>query len=162
MLAASVQGELPAKITLSPVSVGAGQAVAMAVTLTNADGLLAGDLMVRFDPNLITPIRAEKTAASADFLIASSLTPGRLAVSLAMSRPATGLTGAIAQLWFEVRADAPAVSVPVTWSKAELFGAGLVPFDAEMVSGTITVTSPGQPANSFAQIIRQQPAEVLL
>jgi hypothetical protein len=144
-----------ASISLDSVSVGAGQLATITVTLTSSAGLAAGDLAVRFDGNLLTPIRAETTPQSQGFLFATSIMPGRMAVSLAKSTAVADSPGPVLHLIFEVRADAPVVTIPINWSKAELFGPGLTPLDTEMIPGAIRVIIPGQPEHVFNQIVRQ-------
>jgi hypothetical protein len=88
--------------------------------------------------------------------------PGRWAISLAASPSGTFFSRVLVQLVFTVSGDAPAGSIPVTWSKAEIYGPDLAPLGAELVSGMITVTTPGEPERVFTQISRQEPAQALL
>ena len=64
----------------------AGQTVAVSVAIDDVKDLLAADLTLKFDSNLLVPATAEKTSLTSNFIIAFQVRSGEIAVAMAAAQ----------------------------------------------------------------------------
>ncbi|MCB1126847.1 MAG: IPT/TIG domain-containing protein, partial [Verrucomicrobiae bacterium] len=85
-----------------------GTVVELPLSAGNAAGLRAAEVILAFDPTVLTPVDARVGTLVADWSLAANLNvPGQLRLTLAGSEPAGG-SGALAMLRFEVVGVSPA------------------------------------------------------
>lgn len=125
-----------------------GSAVTVSVNIDEAKGITGGDITLNYDDTILTAKKVRKTELTKSLLVASNIidTDGKIIISMA---GATGIgegTGAIFEIDFDVKPDAPAgVKSDITIAKADIFDELGHEIPVTAVNGSFTVNAPTPP-----------------
>lgn len=113
-----------------------GTSITVPVAVSGASGLLAVQFMVTYDASRLTPTSPAAAVGSMTqgFSISSNVAGGALVVALAAGSPASGTSGTVAMLTFNITAGAPSGTTALTISDALVNDQ-----PAQVQSGGITV-----------------------
>jgi hypothetical protein len=109
-----------ATLAVGAASGGCGTSVSVPVTVSGASGLLAVQFRVTYDASRLTPGNPAAATGSMTqgFSISSNASGSSLVVALAGGSPASGTSGTVAVLTFDISSNAPSGTAALTISEA--------------------------------------------
>jgi hypothetical protein len=95
-------------VVVSDASGAPGQSgVTVSISVNDATGIAGGDLVLSYDPEVLTATQVRATALTSGYLVMPNLTtPGTVNISLASAAGHSGGSGAIVEIAFDVRTEA--------------------------------------------------------
>jgi hypothetical protein len=126
---------------ISDTSAAPGDTIDVPLNITNASGVAAAQLAVTYDPKILTALGAQTTALTKGFLLADSVSIGKIAIAMARDTSIAGGSGSFVNLTFTVNPTAaPGETAKLTFAKLALFDDKANPISATPVNGVFTVS----------------------
>lgn len=111
------------------------------IRISDAAGIAGAAIKITFDANILTAIGAQKTSLTSDFLLADTISSGKIALGLARATGIAGGSGDLVTLTFRVNPSAtPGDTTTLVFAKLFLFDENTNPIPANGVNGLFTVT----------------------
>lgn len=127
-------------VSLPDTTAGPGSKILIPVYIDDATGLAGAEILIAYDPEVLTALGAEVTALTSRFLLADSVKPGMVAVSISNARGLTRGKGSIVEISFQVNPDATlGETTPLILKKVLLYDVTTRPITVQKVDGQLTV-----------------------
>nr|WP_321492179.1 cohesin domain-containing protein [uncultured Desulfobacter sp.] len=136
-------------LTLQSASAPPAGSITIPVMIDAAADVLAADVTLSYDPDVLTATGASITSLTTGFSVAYSVGRGEVSVSMAASNPISSGSGALVNITFSVAATAPSGQSDITISKAALFDTDFESASVLAVGNTGEVTIFIDTANSL-------------
>ena len=127
-------------LTLQDASAPPAGSITIPVVLDDAANVLAADVTLRYDPDVLTATGASVTSLTTDFSVAHAVERGAVSVSMAASEALSSGSGTLVNISFSVSATAPSGQSAITISDAALFDADFETASVSAVGNTGDVT----------------------
>ncbi|HID92941.1 MAG TPA: T9SS type A sorting domain-containing protein [bacterium (Candidatus Stahlbacteria)] len=121
--------------------------VTVPINISDASNIVAADIILTYNPNVLTPNDVSVTSFTSNYLIAYKVSDGQVRIALAGTNPLSG-DGSLINITFDVSNTAyTSSSSPLTLARVEL-NEGNIP--CKISSGTFTIVTAGIADNSLS------------
>jgi len=122
----------------------AGEQIIVEVEADDAADMLSADLTIGWDWAVLSPTSVEAGGLTSEFLVASVAGRSSLNVAMAADQPASGGSGAILRIGFEIAADAADQVCEISIAKATVYGSDGAAETATVAAGLVTIGDPNE------------------
>jgi Cohesin domain/FlgD Ig-like domain/Dockerin type I domain len=117
-----------------------GDTIDIPIRITDASGVAGAQFAVTYNPKILTALSAQTTALTKGFLLADSVSIGKITIAMARDTSIASGSGSLVNLTFVVNPTAaPGETAKLAFTKLSLFDDRTMPVSATPVNGVFTV-----------------------
>ncbi|MBT4498010.1 MAG: cadherin-like domain-containing protein, partial [Gemmatimonadetes bacterium] len=139
-----------------------GAALETEIIFSGAAGIAGGELLLTYDPALLTPVDVATTEQTAGFVLDFAInTPGRLGIVLAGNTGLSAESGSLVNVVWEIDAQAPSgASSVLELETFALYDESTLPFSVEVTGGIFTVLNQAPLAEDDLFVVSEDESTV--
>ena len=127
-------------VTLPDMTGRSGDTITVSVSVDDATGIAGVELVLSYDPNLLTATGAQPATLTSGFEISYRIHTGKIAITMAQSTGITGGSGTLVNMSLQVSEDiSPEATCPLTLTKVSLYDEDTQSISAAVRNGMFTV-----------------------
>ena len=118
-----------------------GAALTIPINVENATGIAGAEFVVTYNPGILTALGVQTTELTSGFVLADSVSDGKIAISLASNTEISGGSGSLVDVTFEV-IGAPGDTTSIVLKYVALYDESLSPIEVTTKDGLFRVNQP--------------------
>jgi hypothetical protein len=128
-------------LVIHDTSAAPSDTIDISLRITDASGVAGAQLAVTYNPKILTVLGAQTTVLTKGFLLADSVSTGKIAIAMARDTSIAGGSGSLVNLTFVVNPTAtPGDTTTLAFAKLSLFDDKTNPIAATTANGVFTVS----------------------
>lgn len=139
--------------SIADTSAARGEIIQIPIIVNDATGIAGAEIKVIYDPDILTALDARTTDLTSDFVIANTVLPGKIAISLAHATGITADSGAFIMIAFRVAADAiPCSTTTIAFARLSLYDEKTDSIPATPKNGLFTIKCSQPPSQPSSEV----------